>query len=131
MQMKLNYKTWIGMLLIAGTLLACAPAAFSQVSIGIQIGAPPPPRVIVARPPCPDPEDNAYMWIDGYWYPAGKKYVWHEGYWTRPPYEGARWVSPRHDGKMYYAGYWEGDKGRVEHDHKFDKDRERDFRRSR
>ena len=54
MHMKLNYKTWIGMLLLAGTLSTGAPAAFSQVSIGIQIGAPPPPRVIAVRPPCPD-----------------------------------------------------------------------------
>ena len=48
--MKRNYKTRIGMLLVAGTLLACPPAAFSQVSVGIQIGAPPPPRVIAVRP---------------------------------------------------------------------------------
>ena len=67
MHMKLNYKTWLGTLLVAGTLLACAPAAVSQVSIGVQIGAPPPPRVIAVRPQRPDP---AYMWIDGYWYPA-------------------------------------------------------------
>jgi hypothetical protein len=66
--MKLNYKTWIGMLLLAGTLFAGAPAAFSQVSIGIQIGAPPPPRAIAVRPPCPDPEDDEFVWIDGYWY---------------------------------------------------------------
>ena len=51
--MKRNYKTRIGMLLVAGTLLACPPAAFSQVSVGIQIGAPPPPRVIAVRPATP------------------------------------------------------------------------------
>jgi len=32
---------------------------------------------------------------------------------------------------MYYAGYWEGSKGRVEHDHKFDKEKDRDFRHDR
>src|SRR5262252_3873868 len=69
MNMKLNYKTWIGMLLLAGTLFVSAPPAFSQVSIGIQIGAPPPPRAIAVRPPCPDPEDDEYVWVDGYWYP--------------------------------------------------------------
>ena len=51
--MKRNYKTWIGMLLVAGTLLACAPAAFSQVSVGIQIGSPPPPRLIAVHPHAP------------------------------------------------------------------------------
>ena len=126
MQMKLNYKTWIGMLLVAGSLLACAPAAFSQVSIGVQIGAPPPPRVIVARPPCPDPEDNAYMWIDGYWYPAEGHYCWHGGYWTRPPYAGAVWVVPHYAEGRYYAGYWNGPQGRFEHDHNWDHDHDRD-----
>ena len=92
--MKLNYKMWIGMLLLAGTLLAGAPSAFSQVSIGIQIGAPPSPRVIAFRPPCPDPKDDEYVWIDGYWYPVEGHYYWHHGYWTRPPYVGAVWVVP-------------------------------------
>src|SRR5262245_950185 len=82
MHMKLNYKTSIGMIVLAGTLFACEPAAFSQVSIGIQIGAPPPPRVVAVRPPCPDPEDTEYMWIDGYWYPAEGHYYWHRGYWS-------------------------------------------------
>jgi hypothetical protein len=81
MHMKLNYKAWIGMLVLAGTLFAGAPAAFSQVSIGIQIGAPPPPRAIAVRPTCPDPVGNEYMWIDGYWYPANGRYYWHRGYW--------------------------------------------------
>src|SRR6516225_962280 len=68
--MNLNYKTWIGMLLLAGTLSVGVPAAFSQVSIGIQIGVPPAPRMIAARPPCPDPQDSQYVWIEGYWYPV-------------------------------------------------------------
>ena len=51
MHMKLNYKMWIGMFVLGGALFGGAPAAFSQVSIGIQIGAPPPPRVIAVRPP--------------------------------------------------------------------------------
>src|SRR5215813_6869399 len=73
--MKLNYKTWIGMLLLAGTLFAGAPAAFSQVSIGIQIGAPPPAQVVAVRPPSPYPEDNAYVWVEGYWYPSEGHYA--------------------------------------------------------
>ncbi len=26
----------------------------------------------------------------------------------------ARWVVPHHDGRRYYAGYWERDRGRIE-----------------
>ncbi len=81
--------------------------------------------VYVAPPPRPAAE---LVWVEGYWYPVGHKYKWHEGYWTRPPYPGARWVAPRYDGRMYFAGYWDGDRGPVPHDHKWDHDRDRDFR---
>ena len=129
MQMKLNYKTWIGMLLLAGALFAGPPAAFSQVSIGIQIGAPPPPQVIAVRPPCPDPEDNEFVWINGYWYPGDGHYYWHRGYWTRPPYVGAAWIVPHYAEGRYYAGYWSGPHGRFEHNHDWDHDRDRDHGR--
>lgn len=96
---------------------------FAQVSVGIRIGPPPPPRV-VARPAIPGP---GYIWVDGYWYPVNGRYVWHQGYWTRPPYEGARWVGPHHDGERFYAGYWDGARGRIEHDHRWDRDHDRDW----
>src|SRR5579862_3377687 len=94
-------------LFVGGT----ATAAFAQVSVGITIGAPPAPRVVKvpARP------GADYVWVGGYWYPVSGHYKWHAGYWTRPPYPGARWVEPHHDGRQYFAGYWDGDKGRVEH----------------
>ena len=104
------------------TLLA-GGAVFGQVSVGIRIGPPPPARVI-AVPARPGPE---FVWVDGYWYPVGGHYRWHEGYWTRPPYAGAHWVGARHDGERFYNGYWDGDRGRFEHDHKFDKHRDRDW----
>jgi hypothetical protein len=107
-------------------LWAAAPAAFAQVSVGIVIGAPPPPRVVAVRPVAPGPE---FLWVDGYWYPVGHHYRWHAGYWTRPPYEGARWVGPHHDGERFFAGYWDGEHGRVEHDHHWDRDHERDHGR--
>lgn len=107
------------MLFAAGGLLA-------QVSLGIRIGPPPAPRIVRVRPPEPGP---GYVWVDGYWYAAGNRYRWHDGYWTRPPYEGARWVAPRHDGERFFEGYWEGDRGRRDHDHKWDRDHDRDFRR--
>lgn len=110
---------------VAGLLLGAASAGRAQVSIGVLIGAPPPPRLVyVAPPPQPDP---AFVWVGGYWYPVGNHYKWHEGYWSRPPYEGAYWVAPRHDGQRFFAGYWAGERGRVEHDHRWDHDHDRDF----
>jgi hypothetical protein len=92
--------------------------------VGILIGPPPPPRVVYVEPP-PGPE---FVWVEGYWYPVGRDYDWHDGYWTRPPYEGARWVPGHHDGERFFEGYWEVDRGRIEHDHRWDHDRDRDFR---
>ena len=97
-------------------------AVSAQVTIGIRIGAPPPPRVIRLQPRSPGSD---YLWIDGYWYPVGHKYKWHEGYWTRPPYGGARWVQPRYEGNQYYEGRWNGDHGDFNHDHRWDRDRDR------
>lgn len=118
-------KNFIRTTLIAAMLLASVSVAHAQFSIGIRIGPPPPPRVVHVLPGRPGPE---YVWVEGYWYPVGHHYKWHEGYWTRPPYEGARWVAPHHDGGQFFAGYWEGDRGRMEHDHHWDRDRDRDFR---
>jgi len=96
-----------------------------QVCGGVLMGPPPPvPQVVNVEPP-PSPE---FVLVPGYWYPIGTHYVWHEGYWTRPPYERAHWIAPYYDGERYYAGYWAGIRGRVEHDHRWDHDADRDFR---
>ena len=108
--------------LIALALLAAA-CVFGQISVGIQIGPPPPPRVIRVQPVRPGPD---YVWIDGYWYVVDGRYRWHGGYWTLPPYAGARWIGPHHDGRQFFAGYWEGDRGRFDHDHRWDRDHDRD-----
>src|SRR5579863_3377641 len=100
---------------LAALMLAGGSLLGAQVSIGIRIGPPPPPRIVRVLPARPGPD---FVWVDGYWYPVGRRYRWHAGYWTRPPYPGARWLPPRHDGGEYYAGYWEGDRGRVEQDHR-------------
>jgi hypothetical protein len=118
-------KTFIQTTLLATILLIGGSAFGAQVSFGIRIGPPPPPRVVRVQPVRPGPD---YVWIDGYWYPNGTRYVWHAGYWTRAPYAGARWVAPHHDGQQFFNGYWEGDRGRMEHDHRWDRDRDRDFR---
>jgi hypothetical protein len=110
--------------LLATLLLLAGSSAFAQVSIGVRIGAPPPPRVIRVRPRAPGP---GYTWVEGYWYPAGSRYSWHNGYWTRPPYGGARWIGPHYDGERFFNGYWEGDHGRMDHDHRWDRGRNRDY----
>jgi len=118
-------KNFIRAALLVAMLLIAARASEAQVSVGIMIGAPPPSRVVAVVPAMPEP---GFVWVEGYWYPLGKHYKWHEGYWTRPPYEGAHWVAPHHDGERYYAGFWEGNRGRVDHDHHWDHSRDRDFK---
>ncbi|HWW86615.1 MAG TPA: YXWGXW repeat-containing protein [Vicinamibacterales bacterium] len=109
-------------LLIAAFCCLTASAASAQISFGVTIGPPPPPRAVVVAPmPGPD-----HVWVDGYWYPVGQRWMWHAGYWTRPPYAGAYWVQPYHDGARFVPGYWEGDRGRLEHDHRWDRGRDRD-----
>src|SRR5258708_28879704 len=44
---------------------------FGQVSVGIRIGPPPPPRVVRVVPRAPGPD---YVWVEGYWYPVGNHY---------------------------------------------------------
>ena len=112
--------------LLASALLIAGSVFGGQVSIGVRIGPPPPPRVVRVRPAAPGP---GYFWIDGYWYPAGNHYRWHDGYWTRPPYEGAYWVEPYHVRGAYFEGHWEGPRGNVAHDHRWDRDERRDERR--
>jgi hypothetical protein len=108
--------------LLALILLAAGTAFAGQVSVGIRIGAPPPPRVVRGRPVSPGRD---FFWVDGYWYPVGNHYKWHDGYWTRPPYASAHWVAPHHDGERFFDGYWEGERGRREHDHQWDRERGR------
>jgi len=108
---------------ILAIAMIAAGSLFAQVSLGIRIGPPPPPRVVV-RPAAPG---AGFVWVDGYWYPVSGHYRWHNGYWTRPPYEGAVWVGPRHDGERFFDGHWEGPHGVVAHDHRWDRDRDRDY----
>ena len=109
---------------LLAALILTAGIAFAQFSVGVHIGEPPRPRVIRVRPNSPGP---GYTWVDGYWYPQGNRYTWHQGYWTRPPYEGSQWSAPTYDNGsgMCNQGYWNGNNGRVEHDHQWDRDRQR------
>jgi len=114
--------------LVAAMLLASGSAFGADISIGITIGQPPPPVLVRVQPPRPDPE---FVWVAGYWYPVKKHYKWHEGYWTRLPYAQAVWVQPHYDGERFFSGYWAGDRGRLEHDHRWDRDHDRDHDRGR
>jgi hypothetical protein len=111
-------KKLLALMLLAGG------SVFAQISI--RIGPPPAPRVVRVQPARPGAD---YIWVDGYYYPEGRRYRWHDGYWTRPPYEGARWIGPRYESSQFYNGYWETPRGRFDHDHRWDKDRHnRDWR---
>ncbi len=118
-------RRFLQILAVSTLLLAPASAAHAQISVGIRIGEPPPPRAYrVPRQPGPD-----HVWVEGYWYPQGPHYKWHNGYWTRPPYEGAYWVEPYYVGGQYFAGQWEGRRAYLAHDHRWDRGRRRDERR--
>jgi len=129
-------------------LVSSGSIAHAQVSVGVSIGRPapivveepapvvveaPPPVVIEAPPPprvyrvAPRPGGD-FVWVEGYWYPQGRRYQWHDGYWTRPPYAGAFWVEPYYERGVYVGGYWSGARGRFDHDHHWDRERERDRR---
>jgi len=99
----------LALALLGGSLLS------AQVSFAFRIGPPPAPRVLRVRPPSPATD---FVWVDGYWHPVGGHYRWHAGCWSRPPYAGAHWVAPHHDGQMFFDGFWDGDRGRFEHDHR-------------
>jgi hypothetical protein len=108
------------------TLMLLGAGSMASAQISIRIGPPPRPRVVRVQPARPGPD---YNWIDGYWYPVGHQYKWHAGYWTRPPYAGATWVAPRHESGQYYNGYWNGNQARIDHSHKTDRSKVRDYRR--
>jgi hypothetical protein len=116
-------KGFLIITLLVATMLTCMSAFGAEFSIGIMIGTPPPPPVVRIMPACPGPE---FVWIAGYWYPAGSYYRWHDGYWTQPPYRMARWVGPSYDGQRYYSGYWE--RGRAWNTHERNWNRNRNHR---
>lgn len=89
---------WAPFLLVAGTALGQ-----TNVSIGINIGPPPPPRLMYAHPPAPG---LGHVWVDGYWGVDAGRYMWFNGYWAQPPVIGAVWMAPRYEKGKWYKGYW-------------------------
>jgi hypothetical protein len=110
-------------LVLAALFVVPAATANAQVSFGITIGNPPPPRAYRV-PPRPGPD---YVWVEGYQYPQNGKYRWHDGYWTRPPFQGAYWVEPYYYRGQYYAGRWEDGRRSMNHDHRWDGNKDRDW----
>jgi hypothetical protein len=100
------------LLLLAGSSLFAGPRVSFGFGVGVGGGysgyyvATPPPAPIVAYAPEPYAPPPGYVWVNGYWYPAGPRWCWHTGYWARRPYVGAYWVGPRYYGRRYYHGYW-------------------------
>ncbi len=95
----------IGALLVASSV---ATPAFSQVSIGVEVGVPPPaPRVEVV-PVAP----SGYVWAPGFWEFFHGQYVWRRGHFVegRPGY---RWVPENWErrGEVHHfnAGHWDRD----------------------
>jgi len=115
-------KNLLYVLAFSSMCFGCATGSGGQMAIGIEIGEPPAP-LAYRVPPMPGPD---FVWVEGYWYPQGRRYVWHDGYWTRPPYEGAYWVAPYYVGGRYFPGQWESRRGNLAHDHRWDKDKQRD-----
>ena len=105
----------IAMLLMAGTAATAGTHVFVGIGVGgyygaryyapapVAVYAPPPPAPYYYAPPCPGP---GYVWVGGYYYPAGPRYAWRPGYWAHPPYAGAYWARPHYNGGRYYGGYW-------------------------
>ncbi len=96
----------LALMLLAGTSAFARSHFFFGVGVGPAYGyyaAPPPPPTVAYVAPTPGP---GYVWVPGYYYPAGPSFVWRTGYWARPPYPRAVWVGPGYYGGHYYRGYW-------------------------
>ncbi len=121
----LRMKNLLKILILSSAVLLPGSTANAQVSFGIRIGEPPAPRWY--RVPAQPAAD--YEWVEGYWYPDHGRWRWHDGYWTRAPYEGAYWIAPYWSGGQYFSGRWEGGRGYFNHEHRWDRSRQRDENR--
>lgn len=108
-------------LVFSALLVGSASAAHAQVSVGIRIGPPPPPRAY--RVP-PQPSAN-HEWVEGHWSPKGSTYRWHDGQWAKPPRQGAYWQEPYYAEGRYFAGRWEGGNARTTEHNRSSRSRQR------
>ena len=111
---------------LVGLLFVPPRSVDAQVSFSFSFGTPPPPPRVYRVPVQPGSE---YQWVDGYWYPLNGRWMWHNGYWTRPPFADSYWVAPYWEGGRYFEGYWSTPRGHFDHDHRWDRDHDRDANR--
>ncbi len=95
-----------GMLGMGG--LVIPQTASAQVSVGVQVGTPPPP-LRYERVPAPR---RGYVWAPGHWEWRGNRHVWTNGVWLRErrgyAYRAPQWE--QRDGRWAYnAGRWDRD----------------------
>lgn len=94
---------------LAALLLALAPAANAQLSVGIAVNLAPPPLPVYEQPPCPGP---GYIWIPGYWsWDADDgDYYWVPATWAFAPMTGLLWTPGwwgwNGGGYYWHDGYW-------------------------
>ena len=84
-------------------LSVSAGQASAAVSVGIQIGTPPPP--MIAERPWAPPYRGA-VWIAGHHEWIGGRWVWIGGYYSYPPRRGGYWVPARYHNGYYRPGHW-------------------------
>ena len=91
--------------LFAGAMLASSACAGGYGSAYVAVPPPPLRYEVVGVGPGP-----GFVWISGYWSPAGGRHAWVPGYWGRPPRARAVWITPRYEqraGRYYFRrGYW-------------------------
>lgn len=84
-----------------------APAAWSELSLSIQIS--PPPLPVYAQPAVPG---QGYQWTPGYWrwHPGDAAYYWVPGTWVMAPSPGLLWTPGywafESGGYLWRGGYW-------------------------
>lgn len=115
----------------AVALLAAATAGFSPeaparpVSVDIQIGAPPPPRVELLPAP-----RRGYVWTPGYWNWNGRRHYWVGGTWVRHRpgyvYTQPAWVDDGGHWRLNRGAWARGDRDRDGIPNRFDRDRDND-----
>jgi len=103
------FRALIAALVLTGMIGATTAPSSAQVflSLGINIGSPPPYIPTYYQPPVPGPN---YIWQPGYWAWGPYGYYWAPGTWVVAPYTGYLWT-PGYWGYnggffQWNSGYW-------------------------
>lgn len=109
-------KTLLTLLALGSSVVFLPQPAQAQrvsIGIGIDIGRPGGPVRYYSAPPRaprvrykPARPARGWVWVPGYYMPAGRAWRWTDGYWAQPPRGAKKWVQPRYRGNYYYSGYW-------------------------